>query len=257
MEIIGVAGTKRSGKSSCAKFISGVIMQRSGVINKYDMDSNGDLIVNYEKKEGHTISRGMGIFDLDRKDDVFMNYLSEVVWPHVKIYNFADSLKWILINMYGFSVESLFGGEKKDSPSHIKWEQMVDIIPKKKLKKNIMLDSYMSNREAMQYFGDVLRNIDTDCFIKHCVKEIQNEQCPVAIIGDVRRKNEVDAIKALGGKVIYLTRKIDNKEQHDTETELTTIDSSYYDLIINNEGKTINEKNDMLYSGLKELGLFE
>lgn len=258
MAIIGIAGAKQSGKSSAAKLITGLVMKKLDIIDSYDMNSEGKLIVPYEINDGKAIKRDMGIFDLDRRDEAFGVYLYERIWPHVKIYNFADSLKYLLANMFGVDLDKMFGtSEDKEASSNITWGQMVDIIPKKKLKKNIRLDELMTNREVMQHFGDVLRNINDNCFINYLLKEIEREQCPVSLIADVRREAEIDAINAVGGRIIYLTRVTDNKETHDTENVLQNVDTTKFDIIIDNQNMSIQEKNISLVNELKDRGFLQ
>lgn len=256
MEIIGIAGTKQAGKDSAAKLITGIVMQRMKLINNYDMTADGHLIVYYQEegKNRGTIQEANGIFDLDRRDEVMVNWLSETVWPHVKIYHFADSLKFILANMFNLDLDMLFGDtSKKESPSPIKWERMVDVIPKKKLKKNINLNDFMTYREVMQYFSDILRNIDDDCFTRYCVDDVNRNQVPISIVGDVRREEEVDAIKAAGGKIIYLTRHL-NDDTHHMENGLKNVDRSKFDIVIDNQNMSMGEKNVRLVNELKNIG---
>lgn len=258
MEIIGIAGEKCSGKDSAAKYITGMVMHHLKLITKYDMNKEGDLIVTYEDNSDGTCKQVTDILDLDRHDDQFLSITSEFVWPHVRIYHLADSLKYILANMFRLDLNVLFGTQaQKESLSPIIWDKMVDVIPKKKLPKKINLEAQMSYRQVMQCFGDVMRNIDDTCFIHYCLDEINRFQCPISIIADLRRSEEIEAIKATGGMLIYLTKSTDSSPTHDTENQLKTLDKSIFDIVIDNQNMSIEEKNKTLFNALQNRGFLQ
>jgi hypothetical protein len=258
MEIIGIAGAKNAGKDSAAKLITGMVMQKIGMIQDYDMTEDGELIIYHTESSDGVSKRQESIFDLDNRSEAFQNYLYEVIWPHVKTYHFADALKVILSSMFGLSVDMLFGTqEDKASPSLIKWGQMVDIVPKKKLKKNINLEEYMTYREVMQYFADVMKNVDNLCFVKNCLQQIDMEQVPISIIADVRTEPEVIALKAKGAKIIYLTKRPEDNDAHHIENGLVNTDRSVFDIVIDNQNMSMGEKNVKLVNALKDIGFLQ
>lgn len=258
MEVIGIAGSKGAGKDSAAKLLVGIVMQKIGLISKYDMTEDGKLIIYSDKSDGGVIKRESGIFDLDRRDEVFMDYMCETLWPHVKIYHFADSLKYILHNMFSLDLDAMYGTQDdKNLPTAIKWSNMIDVVPKKKLKKSFNLDTFMSHREVMQNFGDIMRNIDDMCFVKHCLNQLFQEQSPISIIADIRREEEVDAINEIGGKVILLTRREDLTDAHDTEVGLLNTDRSKFYIVLDNQNMGMGEKNVKLVNELKNKGFLE
>jgi len=112
----------------------------------------------------------------------------------------------------------------------------------------------MSAREFMQTMGDILRWIDDDCFTKSLVQRIMTEQCPFSVVADVRRVSEVNAIRACGGKVIYLTRELSDGDTHSTEHEFDNVDKSIFDDVIDNRICSIQEKNDLIYKTVKDWG---
>ena len=256
MNILGFAGRKRAGKDSSAKFVMGNIMQANGVIEKFEIAPNGDLLVNsaYRDDSGNLVE-AMGVFDVNRADQQFTYFMEEKVWPHVKIYNFADVLKWISISLYGLEHYQVYGTtEDKESDTDITWGQIVDLLPKSIRPAKVNKDIKMQSREFIQRFADILRWIDDDCLTKFLMQKILMEQCPYAIIADVRRIKEVEAIKAMGGKVIYHTRITDTKDTHHTEHEFDSVDPIIFDAVIDNRVCTIAEKNDITYGYLKEWG---
>ncbi len=256
MNILGFAGRKRAGKDSSAKFVMGHIMKANNIIEKFDISPTGDLLVNSAyRDENNVLVEDMGIFDVTRADNQFTYFMEEKVWPHVKIYNFADVLKWISISLYGLEHHQVYGStEDKESPSNISWGQIIDVLPKSIRPSKVDKDLQMTAREFIQRFADVLRWIDDDCLTKFLMQKILMEQCPYAIVADVRRIKEVEAIKAMGGRIIYQTRITDTTDAHHTEHEFDSVDRSIFDAVIDNRVCTIAEKNDIIYGYLKEWG---
>jgi len=74
-KILVIAGKKQSGKSSSAKFIYGYEMLRTGVIDKFNLNEEGELFVptEYINKEGK-LEKQYGILDIDRRDYDFTRY---------------------------------------------------------------------------------------------------------------------------------------------------------------------------------------
>lgn len=253
MRILGIAGAKRSGKDSSAKFIVGTILKQVEVIEKFDVTSDGKLLVNAaQRNEEGKIEEFMGEFDLDRMDDGFMFYLQEKVWPHVKVYHFADMLKFVLMSVYGVEHRHLYGTtEDRNELSNISWKDMAKILPKS-VKPSKIPDTNMTYRELMQYVADVLRVLDDECFIKATLQQLLLEQCPFAIIADVRTVDEVKAIQAVGGKVIYHTRKPE-EDSHSTENGFVDVNvNELFDFVLDNRVATMSEKNNIVTGKLKE-----
>lgn len=253
MIILGIAGAKRSGKDSSAKYIVGTVLKNVDVIEKFEVTDDGRFLVNAaQRNEDGKIEEFMGEFDLDRLDDGFIYYLSEKVWPHVRIYHFADMLKFILMNLYGIEYNSLYGtSEEREAESSVPWKELAKILPKS-VKPSKIPDRNVTNRELMQYVADVLRVIDDDCFIKSTLQRILTDQTPFSIIADVRTVAEVEAIKAAGGKVIYHTRR-PNEDAHSTENGFADVNiHELFDFVMDNRACTMTEKNNIIVNKLRE-----
>ena len=92
-----------------------------------------------------------------RKDANFMQYAHYNMWPHVKLYSFADGLKSLCMQFFGLSHEQVHGSEKdKNTPSKIMWED-IPTWENSSLNKN---RGTMTARELLQYFANyTLQNI--------------------------------------------------------------------------------------------------
>lgn len=65
-----------------------------------------------------------------------------------------------------------------------------------------------SPREILQIVGtDCIRNISPDHFVKQLATVVTEHPEAKYVVSDVRFQNEVDAIRALGGKVYLVTRE--------------------------------------------------
>lgn len=258
MFILGINGGIGSGKDSAAKYILGKVLVHRNVLEVAEQNESGDLLVNYESRnKSGQIEKGVGIFDINRRDPAFISYLNEVIWPHAKIYHFADLLKEIAVNLYGLSYEEVFGTqEDKSKHCHIKWSQVYESIPKtiRPKKNKAQLDEFMTNREFLQTLGDILRGVSNECLTKALMNQILVEQPGVAIIADVREEQEIDMINTCGGKVIRLL-KTTTEDKHRTEVSMLKVDESKFSCIIDNRFCDIHEKNKQLYLFLKEWGL--
>lgn len=253
MKILGIAGAKRSGKDSSARYIVGNILKQMDVIDKFYISEDGKLMVNYAMKlEDGSLKEGMGEFDLDRIDDGFIYYLEEKVWPHVKIYHFADLLKFILMSLYGVDHKNLYGDtDDRNAESNIAWKDIIKVLPKS-VKPSKTPEGNLTYRQFMQHLADILRAVDDDCFIKATLQRVLLEQCPFAIVADVRTINEVKAIQEAGGKVIYHTRRPE-PDSHRTENDFEGQNlEELFDFVLDNSNCTITEKNVKIQEKLNE-----
>jgi hypothetical protein len=225
--IIGIAGKKQSGKNTMANYLHGEKLKKLGVINDFSINGSGQLVISTSVGGDDEL----GILDVTRKDTAFVEYAHYNIWPYIKLYSFADGLKNLCIDFFGLRTEQVYGTDKqKNTKSNIKWEN----LPSRK--KGDKSKGYMTSRELLQYFGtDVMRQMSENVWVDHALKSIVGEQSELAIIADVRFPNEVDAIKAAGGKVIRLTREYE-KDQHESESALDkdNYDWDNFDFIIDN-----------------------
>ena len=134
------------------------------------------------------------------------------MWPHVKLYSFADSLKWICRELFDIPEECVWGTDeqKNQVQKHLRWENMPGSD----------MTGPMTARQFMQYLGtDIMRKMYEPVWVKSCLKKIQREQSELAILADVRFPNEAKAIEDAGGKVVRLTRQVFD-DNHSSEVAL-------------------------------------
>ncbi len=226
MKIIGIAGRKQAGKNTVANYINGSILQSLDMISDFEIGNNGELEIKTKDSSG---TEGWGVFDVTRKDEEFISYAENALFPYVKIYHFADPLKLMAIDFFDLEPQQVYGTDK-DKNTSTPYTQNG-------------WNNKMTAREFLQYFGtEVMRNIKDTVWVDYTIKKIQQEQSSVAIIPDVRFPNEVDAIKKAGGIVIRLDRNIYD-DQHVCETALDKdkYDWDNFDYIINNNDSSLSD----------------
>ena len=156
------------------------------------------------------------IYDLEQLEDTAV------------IYNFADPLKNICMDILGLSFEQCHGTDDQ---------------------KNELVNCYkdgnqMTARQVLQTVGtEFFRSIQNNVWADATIRRIQQDNPLVALIGDCRFPNEVEAIKKAGGTVIKLTRNLYNSD-HSSETALDpeNYDQSNFDLVVDNQNMTIEEQ---------------
>ena len=144
------------------------------------------------------------------------------------VYNFADPLKNVCMDILGLGFEQCYGTDQE---------------------KNELVNCYkngkqMTAREVLQMVGtEFFRSIQHDVWAGATIRKIQQDNPPVALIADCRFPNEVEAIKKAGGTVIKLTRNLYNSD-HASETALDpeNYDQSNFDLVVDNKNMTIEEQ---------------
>lgn len=154
-----------------------------------------------------------------------------------KIYNFADPLKTLCIDILGLEYRQCYGSDKeKNELVNCYWE-----------------DHQLTAREVLQIVGtDMFRKMQKHVWSNATIRKILRDQPDMAIIADCRFPNEVEAIKRVGGIVIKLTRNPHNSH-HSSETALDSdqYDQSVFDLIIDNQNIDITEQNKTIYNFIK------
>lgn len=157
----------------------------------------------------------------------------------VKIYNFADPLKKMCIDIFGLTYEQCYGSDdQKNESVNCKWPDSGQI---------------MSAREVMQYVGtNVFRKMQHNVWADATIRKIQHENLPLALIADCRFPNEVEAIKNAGGLVIKLNRNLYNSS-HESETALDEgqYDQSNFDFVVDNRNLEITETHELIFNYLK------
>jgi hypothetical protein len=214
-KIIGISGRKQSGKNTAANYINGCVLKSKNMVSDFFINDDGNLAINTVDQSGKS---GYGILDVTRKDRAFIEYAEKELWPYIKVYHFADTLKDIAINLFGLNAQNVYGTDKqKNSKTSFSWEDM----PTNETKKG-----GMTHRDFLEYFGTkVVRHIKSDAWIKATINKIVTEDPHIAIIPDVRFPNEVEAISDNNGVVIRLKRDI----FHDPITCESALDEDVFD----------------------------
>ena len=245
--ILGFSGVKQSGKTTCCKFLYGYQMRLYDVVEKFLMDEESNLIVNAKQiDENGKEVEGLGILDIERRDEEFLEYASRSIWPYVRSFSFADPLKIIAIQLFGLTEKQCYGtDEDKNTQTGIMWGNLPNVNHDDTM-------GTMTAREFLQYFGtDICRHIKPDIWVESCVSRMLESGTELAIVPDVRFPNEADAIKKAGGKVIRLTR-FPHEDEHESETALN--DYEGFDHIIDNASLTVDETNRTLMEVLRGWG---
>lgn len=255
-KIVCFTGKMQSGKSSSANLLFGIELMSLGHIDRFTMSEGGKLLVPLKVDDAGTVQDMEVDFSLScpKSDNPNgLDFLVNNVWPYIKVYNFADVLKQTLMNVFGLTWEQCYGtDDDKNSPTKVLWANMPN------RPKNIKRP--MTARELMEYFGtDVCRGMYNDVWVEATMQKIQKEAPLLAIIGDCRFPNEVEAIKNAGGKVIRLTKTLDNGNTHESNCALDEdrYDWKNFDAIVDNKDMTIDEKNDKILALMGEFGIFD
>ena len=208
MLILGISGKKQSGKSTTGNFIYSLHMAEMGISNEVYIDGKGRIVVSDLLGDKNY----SGIFDPTKrnKQDYIISKVFDRLDSAIKIYNFADPLKEICIDVLGLTYEQCYGSDEDKN-------QLVNCYQKGK---------QITAREVMQILGtDMFRGMQENVWASATVRKIKKEQPSIAVITDSRFPNEIEAVKNAGGKHIRLTRNPHNST-HKSETAL---DKEYYD----------------------------
>lgn len=262
--IIGISGKKQAGKTTSANWLHGLVLKERGLVEDFNVSLDGKLAIETFFEVG---VKDWGVFDVERTDDAFLDYAEENMWPYVKMYSFADTLKNLAVHLFNIRPEQVYGSEAdKNSLTQFRWENMPGIVTKEVLEEewgNILCDwlpndheygtkemqeglarinlTYhaagpMTAREFMQFFGtEIMRKMYPNIWVDNTIKRILAEGSELAVIPDVRFPNEVESILENGGEVIRLTR-VYEEDDHASETCLDphNFDQSKFTHIIEN-----------------------
>tara|TARA_B100001778_G_scaffold200638_1_gene165677 strand:- start:3604 stop:4329 length:726 start_codon:yes stop_codon:yes gene_type:complete len=230
-KIIGISGRKQSGKNTVANFINGEVLKTKEMISNFNINDTGSLEVETTNSLGKL---GWGVFDVTRKDKDFLYYAQENLWPFIKVYHFADSLKNLCVEFFDLKPEQVYGTDDdkntKTPYTQNGWKHQ------------------MTAREFLQYFGtDVMRKIKDTVWVDYAIKMIKLEQSEIALIPDVRFPNEIEAIHKAGGIVIRLTRDL-YSDDHRCESALdpSNYDWKNFDYTVNNHDQTLSSLQEEL-----------
>lgn len=273
-QIIGICGRKVSGKTTASNYIHGYLMKKNLIVENFEITESGQLKVTalFRNDKGDPI-KDMGILDLQQRTPEFEQFASWRIWPIVKGYNFADTLKEVCMAVLGLTYEQCYGtDEDKNSLTEFRWEDMPGVITPVQmrtigmgyiedtseipsiLQSQIKEPGMMTAREVLQYVGtDIFRKMYKNVWIDSVFNQIESEQPGLAIIADCRFKNEVEAIKEQGGLVVRLLRNNESTDSHSSENDLDNFDG--FDCVIDNRNLSIQDSNLQLLKFLVDKNL--
>ena len=261
--ILAISGRKQSGKSSAARFVAGTELVKKGVIKYRDMDDDGNLRVNgVTTGEDGKPQELMYQFDIDQdvysQEPEFTEYMYNMIYPHVRIYSFADPLKEFLVDILGLKPEQVYGSDaQKSSNTSYTWKDFAFIFSNQaqgEMKKEGTLDKRMTAREVMEVFGTkICRKIYGECWLNATVNRIQSENVPLAIVADVRFPNEMKKLRKMGAVALRLEK---DDFQSTAEPEVAMDKYKQFDIKIYNQHMTMVEKNQKLMDELHAKGFF-
>ena len=242
-QIIGFAGKKQSGKDTACNFILATKIAELGISRAVRLTEKGTLevtdIFNDTFSEEKWFPFNAPYVDLS---SLFENELGK----YVRLYSFAEKLKRLSIELLGLKEEWVFGTDKqKNTKTHLKWEKFSDTKT-----------GAMTAREVLQHVGtDIFRSMYEDIWIDSCFRQIEEDSPELALISDVRFKNEIEGVQERGGFVIGLTRgsaKRKKKDNHSSETEIEE-SLDLCDVVIDNADMSIPQQNEAIYEAIKDL----
>lgn len=259
--IIALAGRKQSGKTTACNFLHGHEMQRADPTGDftYRVNNAGQLVVRTVAIKDGSPHYDEGVLDVQQKTFEFIKYANNHIWPYIRVFNFADTLKDIAVDVLGLDYEQCYGtDDQKNTATKLRWENMPGVITDEKLwrylsESNLDFESrsktmfhaagVMTGREVLQYLGtDVFRRMYDRVWIDNCLRQIEDERPAIAVIGDCRFLNEVQAVQDAGGKVIHLTRNSESGDGHTSENDLDGFEG--YDGEVDNASMTIAQQNE-------------
>lgn len=274
-KIIAMSGRLQSGKTTLSNYLHGHEMKRHDIIEKFLVSPEGKLVVNstFHDDNGKEFEE-MGVLELDQQTEEFYQYASRRIWPLIRAYNFADPLKEMCVMLFNIPPESVYGTneEKNRIQEHLRWENMPGVILPDwqtcfsdrhgyPLSKDD-LDGFgitvhesgpMTARQFMQFMGtDVMRKIYEPIWVENCFRRIEEDSPEIAVIGDCRFINEIQAVQKIGGKVIRLTRSL-YENTHQSEIDADNYDG--FDGVIDNQNMSIEESCDSFKKILVGLGI--
>ena len=272
-QIVCLAGAKESGKTTAANFLHGHLLKLNEVIREYDITKDGELKVNTHYMKDGEVKEDMGVLDLSRKDDLYVQYADKMIWPYVKMYNFADALKELCITMFDISHEQAYGSYK-NSLTKLKWENMPGVITPDvakslffkydeplrdedfvKMGLLVHKPGFMTAREVLQFVGtDIFRRMYEQVWVRLLINKIKMDSPLVAVIADCRFDNEAQAVKDEGGTIVRLTRR-PTRDSHASEDGFKEFID--FDLVLDNEKLDIKSANQQLLEFLVQKGISE
>ena len=244
-QILGFAGKKQSGKNTACNYIIALKLTELGVSKNTRLSPNGSIEVRDifgEAKDGQEW------FEFNEKNLNTSKLFNDGVGQYVRIYGLADTLKDMCIDVFGLTHNQAYGRDKdKNSETDILWGDLPTPNSNSKTKK-------MTAREVLQYIGtDIFRAVDSDVWIKSLLRKIKRDSPEVALICDIRFKNEILKLQESGGFIVGLTRNSSNSsDSHSSEKEIEDC-FSLCDCVVDNQDKTIEQQINLVHECIKHL----
>jgi len=250
-QIIGFAGKKQSGKNTICNYLVAMKLAELQVSEKTKLGDDGKIyvsdILGERKKDCEWV-------EFSSKDMNVEKIFQEFLGDYVRIYGLADTLKDMCIDVFGLTNAQVYGtDDDKNTKTHLRWEDTPTYTP---TSLNLRRGK-MTAREVLQYIGtDILRKLDDEIWIKSLLKKINKDKPEVALICDIRFKNEIKALRECGGVVIGLTRSMDKvNDLHSSEKE---IESSLEecDHVIDNREMSIEDQCKETFEVIRKINGF-
>ena len=245
--IIALSGRKQSGKTTIGNFFISLFLSNMGVSKEIKIEDDGDISLS-DIYGNDLYKKITPRYELEK--DFVVSTLYKELDSHIKIYNFADTLKQsVCMEVLGLSYDQCYGTDENKN-------ELVDCFwPDTTLSSEEGIDKQMTAREVMQYIGtDIFRRVKKTVWIDSTMSLIAKEKPRMAILTDCRFPDEVDAVKNAGGYVIRLTRNLHNSS-HISETALDedNYDWNNFDYVLDNQNLTIYEQSLQIQEWLDTL----
>jgi hypothetical protein len=177
--------------------------------------------------------------------------------------SFAYPLKKIATEIFAIPEEFVFGDSKNRKIKIGCWEDYFD----KTIPNNILKSDNISVRQFLTHLGgDVFRKmIDENFWVKSFKNRIDKKSydlvfkhdtdVKVVLVTDVRYQNEVEVIKAIGGRTIKLER-ISLKHAHESEDCVDNIpEDMFYKVFDHEEISTLKDLKAKILTVLNDMEL--
>ena len=244
-QILGFAGKKQSGKNTACNYIIALKLAELGISRKTRLSKSGEVEVT--DIFGETV-KGQEWFSFTNKNLNVDKLFNDNLGKFVKIYGLADTLKDLCISVLGLEYNQAYGTDKeKNSETLIQWGSLPH--PNEKIK-----SQKMTAREVLQYVGtDIFRKLDPNVWINSLLRKIKKDKPEVALICDIRFKNEISSLQKIGGFVLGLTRDPYSKaDEHSSEKEIEEC-FALCDSVVDNKDMSIKKQLKMIHKAIEHL----
>mgnify|MGYP003638675972 FL=1 len=264
-QIIAFAGKKQSGKNTVCNCILAMKLAELGICKVSRLSDNGEIEVT--DIFGENLA-GKEFFPFKEPHVDIESLFENELGKYIRLYALADTLKEMAVSILGLERKQVFGTDKdKNSKTSLRWEDMPGVIPPGELKKKgftkeqasslgllVHAKGKMSAREVLQYVGtDIFRKMNHKVWLDAFLSNVETEGSELALVSDVRFKNEIEGIQKQGGFVLGLTRDIyKGTDSHSSESEIGETLSTC-NTVVENADLTIPEQNEKVYYALRHL----